>query len=219
MRPILGKNEPRARATTASLKSWDRARPTSDGQARVKLRFERVASPVGTLLLVTEGEVLRALDFDDHGPRMRALLDTYYGAVDLVEADAPGPLGARLRAYFEGDGRALAAVAVATAGTSFQREVWAALRAIPFGATLSYGALAARLGRAGASRAVGLANGRNPIAIVVPCHRVIGADGSLTGFGGGLHRKRWLLAHEAWHAGAAPSLFPVEAVQVKRSAA
>ena len=185
----------------------------------MRLRLERIASPIGTLLLATEGEVLRALDFDDYELRMRALLETHYGAVDLVEADAPGPLGGRLRAYFEGDGDALAAVAVATQGTPFQRDVWAALRAIPFGATLSYGALAARLGRAGASRAVGLANGRNPIAIVVPCHRVIGADGSLTGFGGGLHRKRWLLAHEARHGGAAPSLFPLEAAQAKRSAA
>lgn len=185
----------------------------------MKLRLERVPSPVGTLLLARDGAALRALDFHDHVPRMRGLLETHYGAVDLVEADAPGPLATRLQAYFEGDAEALSDVPVATAGTPFQREVWAALRAIPFGATLSYGALAARLGRPGASRAVGLANGRNPIAIVVPCHRVIGADGRLTGFGGGLPRKQWLLAHEAKHAGTAPPLFRLEAGQAKRSAA
>jgi methylated-DNA-[protein]-cysteine S-methyltransferase len=86
---------------------------------------------------------------------------------------------------------------VETAGTPFQRTVWHALREIPAGATMSYGALAKRIGRPSAVRAVGLANGANPIGIVVPCHRVVGADGSLTGYGGGLERKRWLLAHEA----------------------
>ena len=83
-----------------------------------------------------------------------------------------------------------------TAGTPFQRAVWAALRAIPVGATTTYGAIAAALGKPGASRAVGMANGSNPVAIVVPCHRVVGANASLTGFGGGLPRKRWLLEHE-----------------------
>jgi methylated-DNA-[protein]-cysteine S-methyltransferase len=102
---------------------------------------------------------------------------------------------AQLRAYFAGELRDFD-VALELAGTAFQREVWQALREIPYGETISYGELAARVGRPGASRAVGLANGRNPIAIIVPCHRVIGADGSLTGFGGGLARKRWLLEHE-----------------------
>ncbi len=175
----------------------------------MKLHLERVPSPVGTLLLATDGHALRALDFHDYVPRMRSLLEAHYGPVDLVETGV-GSLGARLQAYFEGDAGALDGITVATGGTPFQRDVWAALRTIPFGAMLSYGALAAQLGRPGASRAVGLANGRNPIAIVVPCHRVIGADGSLTGFGGGIERKRWLLAHEARHAGAAPALFPLE---------
>lgn len=184
----------------------------------MRLRLERVPSPVGTLLLATDGEVLRALDFHDDVPRMRKLLHVHYGEVELVETQAPGPLAAKLQAYFEGDAAALADVPVATAGTPFQRAVWDALRAVPFGATVSYGALAARLGRPGASRAVGLANGRNPVAIVVPCHRVIGAGGALTGFGGGLPRKRWLLAHEARYAGA-PTLFTARTDQAKRSAA
>jgi methylated-DNA-[protein]-cysteine S-methyltransferase len=102
-----------------------------------------------------------------------------------------------LAAYFDGNIDGLADVQTATAGTPFQREVWKALRAIPAGTTISYGQLAMNLGRKGASRAVGAANGANPIPIVVPCHRVIGADGSLIGFGSGLPRKQWLLDHEA----------------------
>ncbi len=101
----------------------------------------------------------------------------------------------QLRAYFAGDLTEFD-VPLAMHGTDFQRRVWAGLREIPYGETLSYGELAARIGSSGASRAVGLANGRNPIAIIVPCHRVIGADGSLTGYGGGLDRKVWLLEHE-----------------------
>ena len=100
-------------------------------------------------------------------------------------------------AYFKGDLTAIDGLKVANGGTDFQRAVWKALRAIPAGGTITYGALAARLGRPKAARAVGLANGANPIAIVVPCHRVVGADGSLTGYGGGMARKQWLLAHEA----------------------
>ncbi len=93
-------------------------------------------------------------------------------------------------------------------GTEFQRRVWGELREIPLGETISYGELARRLGTPGASRAVGLANGRNPVSIVVPCHRVIGADGRLTGYGGGLERKAWLLRHEATiRGGAAVGLF------------
>lgn len=100
-----------------------------------------------------------------------------------------------LIAYFAGDLRRFT-VPVAAEGTAFQRRVWAELMRIGFGETLSYGALARRLGDINGTRAVGLANGRNPVAVIVPCHRVIGADGSLTGYGGGLERKRWLLEHE-----------------------
>jgi methylated-DNA-[protein]-cysteine S-methyltransferase len=167
----------------------------------MRLRLDRRASPLGQILLVVdEGDALRALDFDDYEPRMLRLLRLHYGDADLSENAAPISTTRALDAYFEGDLDALAGVRVATGGSPFQREVWAALRAIPAGTTTSYGQLAASLGRPGASRAVGLANGSNPIGIVVPCHRVIGANGALTGYGGGLHRKRWLLDHERRHA-------------------
>jgi O-6-methylguanine DNA methyltransferase len=104
----------------------------------------------------------------------------------------------QLDAYFAGT-RTAFDLPLAPSGTEFQRRVWAALCEIPYGETISYGELARLVGRPDAARAVGLANGRNPLAVVVPCHRVIGADGSLTGYGGGLDRKRWLLGHEAAH--------------------
>ena len=164
----------------------------------MRLRLERWASPISSLLLVTDNDgVLRALDFADHEARMRRLLRDHYGDYALQEGAAPVSLTSSLNAYFAGNMEVLADVTTATGGTPFQREVWNALRAIPAGAPISYGQLAASLGRPGASRAVGAANGANPIAIVVPCHRVIGASGTLTGYGGGLPRKKWLLEHEA----------------------
>ena len=128
---------------------------------------------------------------------MHRLLRAHYGACELKESAAPASLTQALGAYFDGDTDALADLPVATGGTPFQREVWKALRAIPAGTTMTYGQLAASLGRPGASRAVGAANGANPIAIVVPCHRVIGANGTLTGYASGLSHKQWLLDHEA----------------------
>lgn len=170
----------------------------------MQFQLERWDSPVATLLLVTDTDgALRALEFAENETRLRRLLARYYGDFTLIEAAAPASLKRALAAYFDGDINALTAVTTATAGTPFQREVWKALRAIPAGTTVSYGQLAERLGRKGASRAVGAANGANPIPIVVPCHRVIGADGSLTGFGSGLPRKRWLLDHESRFAGVA----------------
>ncbi len=115
----------------------------------------------------------------------------------MTEASNPWGLTEAFARYFAGDLRAIEALPVCSAGTEFQRAVWSALREIPCGETWSYGELARRIGRPTAVRAVGLANGANPVAVVVPCHRVIGADRSLTGYGGGLHRKEWLLAHEA----------------------
>jgi methylated-DNA-[protein]-cysteine S-methyltransferase len=106
------------------------------------------------------------------------------------------PLRGALAGFFAGVVGAIDGIACRTGGTPFQRRVWAALRQIPVGETVSYGALAARLDKPRAVRAVGLANGANPVSVVVPCHRVIGADGWLTGYGGGLDRKRWLLRHE-----------------------
>lgn len=162
------------------------------------LQLERWTSPISPLLLVTDGEgILRALEFADHEARMHRLLREHYGGYALTEGAAPASLTQALEGYFAGNVETLSGIPVATAGTPFQREVWKALRSIPAGATMSYGQLAAQLGDAEGSRAVGAANGSNPIAIVVPCHRVIGADGSLTGYAGGLPRKRWLLEHEA----------------------
>jgi O-6-methylguanine DNA methyltransferase len=163
----------------------------------MRLRLERWTSPVAALLLVTDDAgALRALDFADHEPRMHRLLRLHYGDYTLADGPAPDTTKRALEAYFAGDTEALADIPVATGGTPFQRDVWNALRAIPAGATTSYGRLAAQLGRPGASRAVGAANGANPIAIVVPCHRVVGSTGTLTGYAGGLAHKQWLLAHE-----------------------
>src|SRR5215203_4338182 len=125
---------------------------------------------------------------------MRAWIGRRYAAARLIEGRSP--VRPAFEAYFSGDVAALAAVPWHGAGTAFQRQVWDALCAIPAGETISYAELARRIGRPTAVRAVGLANGSNPVAVIVPCHRVIGSDGSLTGYGGGLHRKRWLLAHE-----------------------
>ena len=166
-------------------------------------QLERWASPICPLLIVTDDDgILRALEFGDHESRMDRLLRDHYGDYTLEEGAAPEALTRALQAYFDGDLDALDDVRVATGGTPFQREVWTALRSIPPGTTISYGRLAAKLGRAGASRAVGAANGANPIPIVVPCHRVIGANGTLTGYGGGLAHKKWLLDHEARFASA-----------------
>ena len=158
---------------------------------------DRVRSPIGDILLVHDaaGRLL-ALDFADFERRMVNLLRLQHGPASLVDAAAPACVTAPLHAYFAGDAAGLAGIPLATGGTPFQRAVWGALRTIPPGTTTSYGALARAIGRPTAFRAVGMANGANPVAIVVPCHRVIGADRTLTGFGGGLHRKRWLLEHE-----------------------
>ena len=159
--------------------------------------LDRISTPIGTMLLaVDEQSCLRALDWEDYQSRMERLLQQHYGQVHMVPGHAPLAIRKPLEAYLQGDLAALASIPVRTAGTPFQREVWAALREIPPGTTLTYGALARKIGRPAAVRAVGAANGSNPVGVVVPCHRVIGSDGSLTGYGGGLDRKRWLLAHE-----------------------
>ena len=173
----------------------------------MRLLLDPQVSPLGMLQLVTDTEgMLRALDFEDYMPRLHRLLRLHHGSYSLEDGRAPAPIRQRIAAYFDGDLDSLAGIPAATGGTAFQREVWAALRTIPAGQTMSYGGLAARLGRPGASRAVGLANGSNPVGIVVPCHRVIGAGGMLTGYGGGLARKRWLLDHERHHAAQPPDV-------------
>jgi methylated-DNA-[protein]-cysteine S-methyltransferase len=159
--------------------------------------LDRLETPIGVALLVTDNDgALRALDWEDYEPRMRELLRRQYGPVILRDARAPRDIKAALSAYFKGDLDRLRAIRWRVAGTPFQRKVWTALPKIPAGTTMSYGALAARLGLPKAVRALGHANGDNPISVVIPCHRLIGANGSLTGYGGGLERKRWLLCHE-----------------------
>lgn len=159
---------------------------------------ETIDTPTGAMLIVTDdANKLRAVDWQDHEARLQKLLRRHYGAdVTLRRRASASPTRRALEAYFAGDLDAITPLATATNGTEFQRAVWNALRRIPTGRTISYGDLARDIGRPNAVRAVGLANGANPIAIVVPCHRVIGADASLTGYGGGIARKRWLLAHE-----------------------
>jgi methylated-DNA-[protein]-cysteine S-methyltransferase len=161
------------------------------------LGLDRLQTPIGVALLVTDsGGVLRALDWEDYAPRMKELLRLQIGAVVLSEAPAPKDLRAALTGYFKGDLDRLTAVRWRVAGTPFQQTVWHALPKIPAGTTMSYGALAAKLEAPNAMRAVGHANGSNPISVVIPCHRLIGANGSLIKYGGGLERKRWLLQHE-----------------------
>jgi methylated-DNA-[protein]-cysteine S-methyltransferase len=169
---------------------------------------DSLTTPIGQLIYVCDSEgvcdsqgALRMVDWSDHEARALRLLDIHYskGGYTLSKQRNPFGLTTRLAAYFAGDIHAIDDIPTATAGTAFQREVWHALRAIPASNTISYGQLAERIGRPRAVRAVGLANGSNPVGVVVPCHRVIGANGSLTGYGGGLHRKEWLLAHERAH--------------------
>jgi methylated-DNA-[protein]-cysteine S-methyltransferase len=149
-----------------------------------------MSSPLGRLLLSGDGEVLSGLCMQD-GPRPRAIDPQWE-----VDPDAFKDAREQLREYFHG-GRRQFRVRLSLSGSPFEQRVWRALQEIPYGSTVSYGKLAARIGDPRAARAVGLANGRNPIAVIVPCHRVIGADGTLTGFGGGLARKHYLLELEA----------------------
>ena len=163
----------------------------------MRLLLDLFPSPIGEIRLVTdEASRLAALDFTDYEARNLALLRRHWPDAELVEGKAPPAVTKALTAYFAGDLAAIDALEVTTNGTAFQEAVWAALRRIPAGATRSYAEQAAAIGKPKAMRAVGLANGSNPVAIVNPCHRVIGADGGLTGYGGGLPRKRWLLEHE-----------------------
>jgi methylated-DNA-[protein]-cysteine S-methyltransferase len=163
------------------------------------LQLSKVPTPLGLMLVVTDDQGrLRALDWENYADRMHRLIARIYGkhGVRLVDGDGKGAVFDKLAAFFTGDVHAIDDIPVETGGTPFQRDVWAALRDIPAGETRSYGQLAKAIGRPDAIRAAGLAIGSNPIGVVVPCHRVIGADGSLTGYAGGLERKAWLLDHE-----------------------
>ncbi len=166
------------------------------------LLVDRMQTPIGEMIIVADHDGnLRSVDWTDHETRMRQLLRLRYGqdGFRLEPARNPSGLTDAIGSYFAGELTVIDALPVQTAGTPFQREVWRALREIACGSTLSYAQLAQRIGRSSAVRAVGLANGANPIGVVVPCHRVIGANGSLTGYGGGIERKRWLLEHERRH--------------------
>lgn len=165
----------------------------------LRFRLDRIDTPVGEMLIVQDdSERLRALDWQEYEERMYKLFDRYYGkgAVELIPGDGSGRVVDALKRYVAGELDAIDTLEVETEGTEFQRQVWRKLRDIPCGQTWSYGKLARNIGKPRASRAVGMANGANPIGVVVPCHRVIGSNHTLTGYGSGIERKRWLLAHE-----------------------
>lgn len=170
-------------------------------------QLETMHTPIGVMHIVTDAQArLRAIDWQDYEGRIQLLMRRQYkaypaGAITLTETSTPSHIQRVMQDYFDGDIHAINELPVATGGTEFQNDTWAALRQIPPGHPISYRELAERIGRPTATRAVGLANGSNPVGIVVPCHRVIGSNASLTGYGGGLHRKQWLLEHEHRHAG------------------
>ncbi|HEY0625942.1 MAG TPA: methylated-DNA--[protein]-cysteine S-methyltransferase [Allosphingosinicella sp.] len=161
------------------------------------LEFGRLSSPIGEVLVSWDGDgALRSLDFGDYEERMFRLMRRMYGGVDVHEAHVPNTLREVVCSYFSGNYEAFQNLPLAAYGSPFQHLVWNTLSHIPAGATISYREVARRIARPAACRAVGLANGANPIAIAIPCHRVIGSNRSLTGYGGGISRKAWLLRHE-----------------------
>lgn len=168
-----------------------------NSSAATTLWIDQVETPLGPLSLVSDGEALCMLEFTDRESRWRRYLDTRFAGSAPRPGDDPAGLSTRVRRYFEGELDALDGIEVRAAGTAFQQRVWTELRRVRCGETTSYSGLAERIGYArNAARAIGAANGANPVAIVVPCHRVIGAGGALTGYAGGVERKRWLLEHE-----------------------
>ncbi|MCW6538413.1 methylated-DNA--[protein]-cysteine S-methyltransferase [Yersinia ruckeri] len=163
--------------------------------------IDQMPTPQGELVIICdEQHNLRAIDWVDHYERLLKLLSAHNGpnTFTLTKQSNSGGLTEKMQRYFAGELTIIDTLPVKTAGTPFQRQVWQELRNIPCGTTISYGELARRIGRPTASRAVGMANGLNPISIVVPCHRVIGASGTLTGYAGGIERKRGLLVHEGY---------------------
>lgn len=177
----------------------------------LSLILDRLPTPIGEMLIVADHEgKMRFSGWMDHEADLRQFLQTQCGRDGFALETAADRRDATraLAAYFAGDLKAIDRLQVKTNGTPFQHEVWIALRAIPCGTTVSYAQLARQIGRPDAVRAVGLANGANPIGVVVPCHRVIGANGKLTGYGGGIERKAWLLRHEAEHSAQSFTLTP-----------
>jgi methylated-DNA-[protein]-cysteine S-methyltransferase len=161
------------------------------------LTLQVLSTPIGEIDVVTDGEGrLRVLEFHDQPQRLARALRLHHPDRPVKTGAASPAVRDGLAAYFAGELAALRSIPWMIGGTAFQRQVWNALVEIPLGEATSYARLAERIGRPSAVRAVGLANGANPIALVVPCHRVIGTGGALTGYGGGIERKRWLLTHE-----------------------
>ena len=161
-----------------------------------ELWIDTLPSAIGDILLVSDGASLCALDFADYKTRLLTLLNKRFAALTLTPCTNPQGFSDRLKAYLAGDLHSFDSVPVNPGGTAFQQQVWLALRQIPAGTVATYGELAKILGKPTAYRAVGMANSLNPVAIALPCHRVVGTNGQLTGYAGGLARKRWLLHHE-----------------------
>ncbi len=160
------------------------------------IHLTSISSPLGELTLAAHESRLCLLHFGAHPAAVRRTLERWYPGQTIERHRDPAGAATALQRYFGGEVAALDGIEVELNGTPFQRRVWETLRRIRAGTTCSYSELARAIGAGSSVRAVGTANGANPVAIVVPCHRVIGADGSLTGYGGGLDRKRWLLQHE-----------------------
>jgi methylated-DNA-[protein]-cysteine S-methyltransferase len=157
--------------------------------------IQTLDSPIGPLTAAERAGRVCLLHFGPDGPSIDQMFDRWYPGEPRARQPLPG-LAEALTRYFGGEIGALDAIAVELNGTPFQKKAWQALRRIPGGSTISYAELAKRIGEPSAVRAVGSANGANPVAVIVPCHRVIGSNGTLTGYGGGLDRKQWLLVHE-----------------------
>ena len=155
-----------------------------------------VPTPIGPLTVAAREGRTCLLHFGDDQPVARSFLTRWYGNVTINSVADPAGTVSVLERYFSGELDALDEVAVEMNGTEFQRRVWSALREVKAGTTASYGQLAQTIGSPAAVRAVGAANGANPVAVIVPCHRIVGSNGTLTGYGGGLDRKQWLLRHE-----------------------
>ena len=165
----------------------------------MNLTVSQLPTPVGAVTLVSTPEGLAGLAFEDRVDSLWRFLEGRFGSIEPNNGGRPDPAAAELRAYFEGAIGALERIRTDAGGSEFQRRVWATLRRIPGGRTTSYNELAQSIGQPTGFRAVATANATNPVAIVIPCHRVIHADGSISGYGGGVDRKKWLLRHEAQH--------------------
>ncbi len=173
----------------------------------MNLAFDRFETPIGAVVLAASNDHLVMVDFEDNETRYRTILDKRFKTYTLDATPNPNGFTEALEAYFAGELSIIHNLPVDTGGTVFQTRVWQTLKLIPAGDTWSYLQLAQALGQPSAVRAVGMTNGLNPISLVLPCHRVIGANGNLTGYAGGLKRKQWLLEFEAKHAPKQLALF------------